>query len=83
MAQLAARKVKCLFLVTRVTKLQGGSEEITLRAEYSEHDDEEARAFALATPVGDMSFLNTNPDVIGRFEPGDEYFVTLEKRDKE
>lgn len=49
---------------------------IKLHTEYDPDDPEDTK-FSTATPSGDMNFYLSNPRLIGKFKPGDTFYVDL------
>jgi hypothetical protein len=45
-------------------------------------DSDENKRFFRATPGGEISMFATNPDVVGEFEVGDEFYVDFTKAPK-
>ena len=72
--------VKCLFFVERVTKLSSDNEIVVLRAMYDPNDPE-VKSFSEATPQGEFGMTVSNPDLYGRFQPRQQYYITLEERE--
>lgn len=71
-------KVRCKFKVTAVIDVDYGcskQHEVKMSAVYG--TDGEDKSFASATPYGNLDFHVTNPEVIGRFKPGDEFYLDL------
>ena len=69
-------KARCKFTVKSVTWEGPGHETITLTTLYDPDDPEDTR-FSLYTPMGDMEFGLSNPNLVGTFKPGDVYYVDL------
>lgn len=67
-------KTRCKFRVRSVLRAEG-RETVKLDAQYS--DSPEDRTFSSATPNGHLEFDVTNTEAIGRFNPGDEYYLDL------
>lgn len=73
-------------VVNTVSKHGGPStkcEEITLSAVYSDKPDSANHAWSLWTPTGQLKYTVTNPNLFGKIEPGDFFYVDLTKCDKE
>lgn len=74
-------KTRCKFKVTRVEQVKSydgqevSFENVRLDAAYSENPED--RQFSYATPCGHMEFTVSNPNVIGRFKAGDDYYLDL------
>ena len=71
---------RCKFRVTNVSEPFVGPErqqQITLAAQYCPDTVPEDRNFSKFTPNGKMEFTVTNPAVIDRFKPGQEYYIDL------
>lgn len=73
----------CKFSVTAVKSLNNGEEEeIHLHTQYDENDPEDTK-FSKYTPWGEMNFGLSNPNLIGKFKPGQVVRVTLEPLEEE
>ena len=55
--------------------------EITMMAVCNSKDDPENASFADSTPSGNLVFTLTNPTLAGEFQPGDEYYLTFERKE--
>ncbi len=75
--------MKALFTVNKVTRY-GGVEELAMSAVTSSDamDDPEAMEFWDATPGGKLEITISNPALHGHFNPGDDCYLTFEKREK-
>lgn len=62
-------KVRC----ESVTSLPNSTQLVNLRAVHG--DCEENRSFSQFTPALETNMTINNPDAIGAFEPGKEYFL--------
>lgn len=62
--------------VTKVSRTIYGGDTISLSCDYDETNPEDI-AFSEATPSGSMEMQITNPKLIGKFEPGQFYYVEL------
>lgn len=73
-------KARCKFTVTSVEPTPypnaPGEIEVKLHTMYDQNDPEDTK-FSIYTPVGDMRFVVNNPNVIGMFENGKEFYVDL------
>ena len=67
-------QTRCKFRVIE-NKRQQGSDVVTLCPEYSESPED--RTFSATTPSGKLEINVTNRAVIGKFMPGDFYFLDL------
>lgn len=79
---MTAKAVVCKFTIQSVNRIRAyedgeyvSHEHVTLSA-VGGHDDENTK-FAKYTPSGSLDFRCTNPALIGSFELGQEYLVTL------
>ena len=52
------------------------ADEVLLRCEYDENDPEETR-FSAATPTGELKVSISNPNIRGKIQPGQTYYVDL------
>lgn len=52
------------------------AQNVRLAAQYDPNKGEDV-SFADATPSGEMKFYLNNPQVIGHFKPGQEYYIDL------
>lgn len=68
-------KTRCKFQVSEVTKFSCPGERVKLFAVYG--GSQENESFAAATPSGEISIYVNNPAVIGKFQPGQYYYVDL------
>ena len=68
-------KAVCKFEVTSVEPLYG-DEKITLSTVYDPEDPEDTK-FSAATPWGELTFGLSNPNLVGRFEVGQVYYLHL------
>ncbi len=70
--------MRAKFTVVSVERNWHGSEKVILSAVYSADENSENRAFWTATPSGKLEMVIDNPEVMGRFEPGEEYYLDLQ-----
>lgn len=73
--------------VSKVTVMEG-SEILHFTAVYKsegypEDGSDENNTFAKWTPSADLHMVVTNPELLGRFNIGDEYYVDFSKAQKE
>ena len=61
--------------VTSVT-LDGYSENVRFICQYDENDPEDTK-FAKSTPSGNMTLDISNPNLAGKFSPGQSFYVDL------
>lgn len=84
-----AIRTRCKFRVVSVEHLDGMAydannvavpgkfiENIKLAAQYDSAKNEDV-SFASNTPTGEMKFMVTNPNVVGTFTPGKNYYLDL------
>ncbi len=71
---------KNLFYVHSVTKLVNDHEKIELNAMHDPNDPE-VRSFSEATPQGSMEIVISNPALYGKFQPRQQYYITLQERE--
>lgn len=69
-------RTRCKFQIQSVTKFSGNYEAIKASAVYSDKDPENV-SFSAATPSGTLEFTVSNPDVIGKIQPGTYYYLDL------
>lgn len=69
-------KIRCKFMVISVTKTQGPSEEIKMVPIIS-NNTEENKSFSKYTPNGEFRIICTNPNILNKVEPGQEYYIDL------
>ena len=74
-------KARCKFRVGSVVRSVGASadsdyETIKLHAHYDPDDPEDTR-FSRATPSGNLEFTLSNPNLLGKFRPGETYYLDL------
>lgn len=69
--------MRAKFKVTKVTKLEGGTEIATAMAVSA--DTPENQSFSKFTPSGNLEIHITNPDTYGFFEPGGSYYLDFTK----
>ena len=70
---------RCKFRVSEVTqpdRRDASWEKVKLQAQYDENDPEDTR-FAKATPSGQMEFVLSNPNLLGKLKQGQVYYVDL------
>lgn len=65
-------KVRAKFVCETVT-LAKGQETVALRAVCG--DSEENKTWSKYTPCGSLQMVITNPEVFGKFVPGNEYML--------
>lgn len=53
----------------------GPAEKVSFHAYYSQN--EEDNKYAVATPVGNMDFIVTNPEIVGKFKSGTQYYIDI------
>ena len=70
-------KARCKFVVSLVSRSSSTFEEIKLEARYDPDLSEEDAAFSASTPSGTLTFSISNPKLIGKFNPGEAYYVDL------
>lgn len=70
-------QVKAKFQVQLITKHQGGAQTVSMAPVIGGSD--ENKSWSQYTPSGKLEMYITNPDAYNQFEPGDEFYVTLEK----
>ena len=70
-------KTRCKFRVESVTRFASAYEQIKLSAVYDDGISKENASFAASTPSGALEITVTNPAVIGKFVPGDYYYLDL------
>ena len=74
---------RCLFKAKKVdSHHDGGSEQITLRAEY-DNDNPRDQSFSQCTPSGELVCYVTNPNVVGQIEEGKQYYITITPADED
>jgi hypothetical protein len=65
--------------VTSVTRQQGGSEQLDLSAvcssEFGPEGESEDNTYARYTPSASLNMTINNPDLAGKFNPGDTFYV--------
>lgn len=84
-----AIRTRCKFRVVSVEQLDGMAydannvavpgkfiENIKLAAQYDSTKSEDV-SFASNTPTGKIEFMVTNPNVVGTFTPGRNYYLDL------
>ena len=72
-------KARCKFTVTKVQNLDWNDypeKEVTLHTMYDSNDPEDTK-FSRYTPVGQMSFNVSNPNVLDMFVEGRAFYVDL------
>ena len=74
------------FRVNTVTKYDG-AETITMSAvvksePYNKNGDDENNTFAKFTPNAELSITISNPDLLGKNEPGDELYCDFTRAPK-
>ena len=70
-------KLKC----TMVSKPSGTeSEHVEFNAVYDGSQDNEG--WSKYTPSGKLAFVVTNPNVFGKFEPGQDYLISIKACEK-
>lgn len=65
------------FKVGSVTNFGNNNHNVNLSPVVS--GSEENKSFSLYTPSGKIEMLINNPDAIGFFEPGEDYYVEFKK----
>lgn len=73
-------KVRAKLTVESVTSYQHQVESVKLSAQYS-HSKED-NTFAAATPSASMELCVSNPDLLGKFKPGDQFYADFTKVEK-
>lgn len=68
-------KTRCKFKVDWVKQYGVHYEDVSLSAVHG--GTKENESFASATPSGTLTFTVTNPNVIGKFNPGQEVYLDL------
>lgn len=68
-------KTRCKFTVEYAKQYSKSLEEISFHAVYG--GSEENESFANATPSGKLVINVTNPNVIGKFTPGQEVYIDI------
>ena len=68
-------KIVAKFKCESVTRNTYGQEVVQLTAATGPGNE----TWSKYTPSGDMTIAVTNPDVQGKFEPGDHYLLTFEQ----
>lgn len=68
--------VRAKFVVTQVTRYEGGYAQIELEPRYSKTIPEDQR-FAEATPSGKLSMMVTNRAVIDVLQPGKVFYIDI------
>ena len=68
---LARGKMRCVSVERFVNH-----EKLRFMCQYNEGDPEDTR-FSANTPSGDLDLTITNPNLIGEFEPGKAYYVSI------
>ena len=58
-------------------KEQGGSEVVNFDAVYT--GSKENESFSMATPVLQLEMMIDNPDAMGKFKRGEEYYLDFTK----
>lgn len=66
--------IQAKFICTQINKTKT-SEEAHLRPVYG--DSEANKSFSQYTPSGKLELMITNPDALGKFVPGKEYFLNI------
>lgn len=76
-----SRKIRAKFYCNSVENETGTSEMAKLSAVYgsTEADNEENNQFSEATPYGKMEMQIDNPDAMGFFEEGKEYYLDFQE----
>jgi len=59
--------------VTSVTRQEYGGESVKFSARYS--DNKEDNSYAEATPNAEATFQINNKNLVGKFNPGDQFYV--------
>ena len=71
---------RCKFTVTKVRLIPYSSDlgevAVTLEAKYDSEDTEDTK-FSLFTPIGEMSFIVNNPNVVPEMVEGRAFYVDL------
>jgi hypothetical protein len=73
------------FYVTEVTKPYEGAEQINMSAVSDKPFDAEGKSddntFARWSPMGSFSITNQNPNLFGKFAPGQKYYLNFTRAD--
>lgn len=69
-------KTRCKFKIESVTRHYWDAETVKASAVCSDKDPENV-SFAAATPTGTLEFTVSNPEVIGKIQPGSFYYLDL------
>ena len=80
----AGPTARCKFTVRTVTVERAhinytdalDEEKISMQAEYDPRDTEDNK-FSRATPSGSLDFRLSNPNLLGKFRPGQKFYLTL------
>ena len=67
---------RCKFRVDSVNRRGSKWETISLITEYDDALPEDTK-FSESTPYGKLTFELTNPALIGKFNPGEAYYLDL------
>ena len=80
-----SQTMRAKFVVTSVTKPCEGSEELTFRAvsdtPFDAEGASEDNSFARYTPSGTLSMTVQNPALLGKFIPGDKFYLDFTPAD--
>lgn len=75
--EITMEKVRAKFKCDQVTQYDGGAGEVKLSAVTS--GSEENKQFWKYTPAGDLKMHIDNPAALETFEPGQEYYLDIQK----
>lgn len=72
--------VRAKFKCRQVTRNESGYDEVKLSAVTgADGADDPNASWSKYTPIGELSMTITNPDAVGQFEPGVEYYLDITK----
>lgn len=78
--------MRAKFKITTVTRTEHGTEILKFQAvcakSYPADGSDEDNSYAKFTPVASLEMHVTNPDLLGKFEPGDVFYLDFTKVEK-
>lgn len=74
------RTMRAKFQINTITVFQSGQEQLKMNAvaksgAYPSDGSDEDNTYAKFSPAGELSLTVTNPALLGKFKPGDKFYL--------
>lgn len=71
--------MRAKFKISKVSELEGGNQELMMHAvgakSYGPEGESEDNTFSRYTPAGTLTIWVNNPELAGKFAPGQSYYL--------